>query len=55
MDLFKDKNIKPMLLSEASKPFNDTKYIYEIKFDGIRAIIYISKKELLIKVKMEKN
>lgn len=38
------KNIRPMLLKEKEKPFNDNNYLYEIKFDGIRAIIYISDK-----------
>ncbi len=47
--MFEDKNLKPMLLKEVSKPFNDSKYIYELKFDGIRAIIYASKDEFVIK------
>jgi len=49
MDLFEDKNIKPMLLEEIDKPFIYKKYLYEIKFDGIRAIIYVSPKEIIIK------
>ncbi len=40
--MFKDRNIKPMLLKEVDKPFNDTNYIYELKFDGYRVIIYVS-------------
>ena len=32
-----------MLLEEVDKPFNDKDYLYEIKFDGIRALIYVSK------------
>jgi len=42
------KIIKPMLLKEVDKPFNDNKYIYELKFDGIRAIIYARKKGVII-------
>lgn len=41
--------LKPMLLSEIEKPFNDDNYIFEIKFDGIRALIYIDKNEIIIK------
>jgi len=33
---------KPMLLAETSKPFNSKDYLYEIKFDGIRVIVYVS-------------
>ncbi|MBQ3021362.1 MAG: hypothetical protein IJD92_03965 [Bacilli bacterium] len=51
MDLYENKNIKPMLLSESNKPFNNENYIYEIKFDGTRAIIYINKDEIIIKNK----
>ena len=42
-------NIFPMLLSEKEKPFNNKNYIYEIKFDGIRALVYINDKEITIK------
>lgn len=34
----------PMLLKEVSKPFNDKNYLYELKFDGIRAIVKVNKK-----------
>ncbi len=33
---------EPMLLSETKEPFNSKDYIFEIKFDGIRALIYAS-------------
>ena len=44
----KFNHIKPMLLSEEKKPFNNKDYIYEIKFDGIRALIYIDKEIKII-------
>lgn len=44
MSLWENKNWGPMLLKETNKPFNDQKYIYEMKFDGIRAIIYANPK-----------
>lgn len=51
MDLYKEKNIKPMLLSEIDKPFNDKNYLFEMKFDGSRTIIYVTPKEIKIKNK----
>lgn len=43
MNLFEDKNIKPMLISEMTDPFNDPDWIYELKLDGIRCIAYLDK------------
>ena len=40
-DNFSNKNIKPMLLTEQNKPFDNSQYLFEIKFDGMRAIIYL--------------
>lgn len=41
--------LKPMLLSEEDKPFNSDDYLYEVKFDGIRALIYIDNNKIIIK------
>jgi len=41
--------LTPMLLHEVFKPFNNENYIYEIKFDGLRALIYINDGEIIIK------
>lgn len=41
MDLFEEKKIKPMLISEMTEPFNDSEWIYELKLDGIRCIAYL--------------
>lgn len=41
MDLYTEKNIKPMLISEMTEPFNDPNWIYELKLDGIRCIAYL--------------
>jgi len=43
-----NKILRPMLLKEVDKPFNSKDYIYEIKYDGIRALIYASDKEFKI-------
>lgn len=37
-----------MLLEEVNEPFNDKNFLYEIKFDGIRALIYVSKNSFKI-------
>ncbi len=46
-DLFRDKNISPMLLHEVKEPFDDKDYIYELKLDGIRCIAYLGKDVVL--------
>lgn len=37
------KPILPMLLKTASKPFDDKNYIFELKLDGIRAVVFCQK------------
>ena len=39
--------IKPMLATTGKEPFNDDKWIFEIKWDGYRAIADLSNKEAL--------
>ncbi len=46
--MFHNYKLRPMLLEEVDKPFHDCNYLYEIKFDGIRAFIYASKNEFKI-------
>ena len=48
--MFDKKNLKPMLLAEIPFDF-DKKYLYEIKFDGIRALIYVSKDKINIRTR----
>ena len=47
-DLWKNRDFKVMLLKETDKPFNSKDFIYEIKFDGIRALIFAGKNEFRI-------
>lgn len=42
MDIFDSKNISPMLISEMVDPFDSAEYIYEIKWDGIRCVSFLS-------------
>lgn len=44
MDIFDIKTISPMLISEMQDPFDSPDYIYEIKWDGIRCVSYLSDK-----------
>lgn len=41
MDIFDEKAISPMLISEMQDPFDSEDYIYEIKWDGIRCVSYL--------------
>lgn len=40
-DLFEEKHISPMLIAENVPPFEDEKYLYEMKWDGERCIAYL--------------
>lgn len=46
--MFHNYDLRPMLLIEEDKVQQDDRYLYEIKFDGIRALIYVSKREFKI-------
>ena len=48
MSLWNNRKFTPMLLKEVEKPFNSENHIYEIKFDGIRALIYANPKEVKV-------
>ena len=50
-----NKIVKPMLLSESDTISNNNNYIYEIKFDGIRAIIYVIDNNIKIFTRNGKN
>ena len=41
MSLF-SKSFKPMLLSEKKEPFDSKEYFYELKFDGMRALLFVT-------------
>lgn len=49
MSIYDNKNLKPMLLVENKAPFDDKNYIFEIKFDGVRTLIYVEPNIILIK------
>lgn len=43
MDIFKERNVEPMLISELQSPFNNPNWIYELKLDGCRCIAYLDR------------
>ncbi len=51
MDIYENKDIKPMLLIEAEDSFNDPNYLFELKFDGTRTIIFAEPNKIVIKNK----
>ncbi|MBR1413389.1 MAG: hypothetical protein IJ574_01810 [Bacilli bacterium] len=55
MNIWQDKNFEPMLLNEIDKPFDSDDYIYEIKYDGIRALIFIGPNTFIIKSRNNKD
>lgn len=55
MDLYNEKNIKPMLISEMTKPFNNPDWIYELKLDGIRCIAYLDNIEKKTELRNKRN
>lgn len=55
MSLWTNRNWSPMLLKEIEKPFNSKDYLFEIKFDGTRAVIYANKDQVIIKNRHQKD
>lgn len=49
MNIWKNRIFTPMLLKEVDKPFNSSDYLYEIKFDGYRAILFVNKDGITIR------
>lgn len=46
MDIFNERNVEPMLIAEMKEPFNNPKWIYELKLDGCRCIAYLDRKSV---------
>lgn len=41
-------NIKPMLAIAVDEPFNDKKWVFEIKWDGVRCILFWKYQQIII-------
>ncbi len=55
MSIWTNRNWTPMLLQEIPKPFNSKDYLYELKFDGIRAVIFVNKREIKIQSRNQQD
>ena len=51
MSIWTNRNWQPMLLKEIDKPFDSKEYLFEIKYDGIRACIFVSNNTFEIKTR----
>lgn len=54
-DLWMKRDFSPMLLKERERPFNSKDYIFEVKFDGVRALIFASKNKMYIQSRNKKD
>ena len=48
MSLLNEK-FTPMLLGEVNKPFDDDEYIYEIKYDGVRSLVFVNNGQVVVR------
>lgn len=55
IDIWKNHAWTPMLLKQIPRPFNSEEFLFELKFDGIRAIIFASSKSLYIQSRNQKD
>lgn len=51
MNIYDKQLFTPMLLTEIKEPFNSKDYIFELKFDGIRAILFVEPNQIRIRNK----
>lgn len=55
MNIWNNRNWGPMLLKEIDKPFDSQDHLYEIKFDGIRAIIFATPQKVVVQTRNKKD
>ena len=48
-------NIKPMLATLVDEPFDDADWVYEVKWDGYRALAYVNKAEVELASRNKKS
>lgn len=48
IDIWKNRDFKPMLLKEIDEPFDSETCVFELKFDGFRALIFATNKEVYV-------
>ena len=47
--------IRPMLSTAVDKPFNDKEWDFEIKWDGVRAILFYHKSKNILELRSRTN
>lgn len=55
MSLFETRHIKPMLIGQDGPAFDNPDWIFELKLDGERAIVYLDKKTTDLRNKRDRN
>lgn len=55
MDLFDQKGIRPMLISEQVEPYDDEDSIFELKLDGCRCIAYLDGRGVELRNKRDRR
>ncbi len=55
MSIWSNHNFHPMLLKEINKPFNSKDYLFEIKYDGIRVIIFATPTKVTIQTRNKQD
>ena len=55
MNIWSNHDFHPMLLKEINKPFNSKDYLFEIKFDGIRVVIFATPKKITIQTRNKQD
>jgi bifunctional non-homologous end joining protein LigD len=49
------KKVKPMLATLTDKPFDDPEWVFEVKWDGYRAVAILDGKAVLLQSRNEKS
>ena len=55
MSIWNNHDFHPMLLKEINKPFNSKDYLFEIKYDGIRVVIFATPKKVTIQTRNKQD
>lgn len=55
MNIWKNRTWTPMLLKQIPKPFDSKDYYFEVKFDGIRAVIFANPQKVIIQSRNQKD
>jgi bifunctional non-homologous end joining protein LigD len=48
-------DIKPMLATAVDEPFNDKDWVFEVKWDGVRSILYLNKPKTIFEIRSRSN